>query len=142
MSAHQARPGAVVICADTVILDKFSEKITTVGMVDSCACAGFPAPFNFCAIAKIWGLPPAGNNHCVLRLMDLAGEQSIAESPVHTFHTNLQGAAPGIQHTAVHRFAGEFGHAGLYEVQVVVNGAVVAIFPLSVGQIVDPSPVN
>lgn len=142
MAASHSRPGAVVVCADTVILDKFSEKITTVGMVDSCACASFPAPFNFCAIAKLWGLPPAGNNQCVIRLVDLAADESIAESPVHTFHTNLQGAVPGVQHTAVHRFAGDFTHPGLYEVQVVVNGNVTAVFPLAVGQIGDPAPVN
>lgn len=142
MATSRSSPGALVVCADAVILDKFTEKITTIGMVDSVACAGFPAPFNFVAVAKLWGLPPSGSNKCVIRLLDLGGGDVLAESPVHNFHTNMQGAALGVQHTAVHRFAGEFDHPGLYEVQVIINGQKTAGFPVAVGQINEETAPN
>lgn len=142
MAESRTRSGATVVAADLAILDQFTQKLSLVGVVDGCACGSFPAPFQFYAVAKLWGLPVTADSSCVLRLVDLGTGEVMGESPVHTLPAHPEGQAPGIQHTAVHQFAGEFPHAGMFAVQVDVAGSILASYPVAVAELVTPQALN
>lgn len=121
------RPTASIILAELIQLKENNTEISAHRVFDSLTANDFPVTAQFWVLGKVWGLALSEQAEARYQVVQVENGNRIAESPPHQWHSQ----GPDHLHTALHLFeAIQFPDEGIYHVQMVVDGEVVAFFPL------------